>query len=135
MLEPSVDLSHEKSQVATGGGGNPDGPSTTTIAFGAMGRFQMATRGDVDLSLLGGARFGYVSRDAANDTDAQTFNLHWGVGLTYFLNSQWSLSFDVVNPLFLWTRTHQDQGDVSNSNYRFGAIFVPNAQAMIHLYF
>lgn len=150
-VEPFVELSYAKRTVdntLTSMGTPPVTVTSTaesslsTFEVGGRARFVLGSRGPVDLSALGAAGLGFQSVSGSNIelTSTQQFTLRWGLALTWYMFSNWSLSLDAENPLFVWTRLKRDfpqagMADTTESNLLFGLIFEPVVSLMVHFYF
>jgi len=145
ILEPMVTLDHAGGSTEAGGT-TMDKPSKNTIGAGAEVRFLLASRGPVDLSGLGGLNFGYTGQSqdmgtATTSMSATALAVNWGLGLSWYFAHVWSLSLDVTNDLFGWTKTSteiKNGGNTtssSNSDWHLGITFLPLTRLLLHLYF
>jgi hypothetical protein len=103
-------------------------------------RLPVRTRGKADFLAVvgGGLGFAESSPDGDdNNTRTITFDVHWGLGVEYWLSPHWVISLTGTNPAFTRSSTTQEQpgDDSSTSRYEFGAIFAPNVVGMVHLFF
>lgn len=104
-------------------------------------RLPLRSHGRVDLDLVGVAGFDVVTTnpDGSDNTERTTvFALGYGLGLDYWVNQHWNLSFTASNPVLVSSKRSQETGtgspEISTSNTTFGAVFDPQIMAMIHLH-
>lgn len=120
-------------------------------------RFDMLTRGPLDLVGIVGGRFGVASsRTQANVDQTDQLNerresvtsggLDWGLGVVWFLRHNLSLSADVTNPLLTYAvqRVEVDRDLQNGTQVReraktdqlsYGVTFNPALRVLFHLYF
>jgi hypothetical protein len=145
-LEPfvvaSITQSSEKEEIS--GFDSKTTSSDLDLQLGAQLRYPLASRGPLDLLLLGGASIGIGHDEVDPDgpmnettTDTLTLGLSWGLGLELFLGRRWALSFDALNPLASVSRTKREMDDFQQTNVDItaGAVFDPTIRALFHLYF
>jgi len=137
-VEPfaAVVLSSQKTEVG--------GADATTSIFGfEVGtdvRLPYRVRGPVDLVLIGGAGLGTSSTNpegSGNDSSAFFVDLHWGLGLEYWIRSHWTISLNATNPLLRYTKQTQEDpttGDQTTSRLDIGAVWEPDVVASVHLF-
>jgi opacity protein-like surface antigen len=134
-----------------------DKSSSLDVTVGAQVRYALASRGPVDLVVLGGVGFGYGSATVDQDvnvddqvnrttTSNQNVGANWGLGVEWFLGKGLSLSADAVNPLVSWSQSRVRQereqpgpflldGETKSTTLSGGLTFRPTVRVMVHLYF
>ncbi len=140
-IEPFVDLSVDSTK--TDNGVADDTTTATDVRLGALLRVLAITRGHMDFVILGTAGIGYTKTrfepNAGMDrTDASTsMGLGWGVGVEWWFRRNWALSFNTTNPALTYTKTTSDIGGLQTSTRTtsIGAIFQPDVNVMVHLFF
>lgn len=135
ILEPRLNLRYDRQSVDNSAGVTQSNSVLTTgVDVGV--RWLLMSRGPIDLAALVGAGLSNTVVDAANDTNSQRFGINWGVGLAWYLYKNWSMSLDVLNPLFILDRTSVDGGNTT-SRITAGAMFqaAPSVLVMFHLFF
>jgi len=138
-LEPRVAIAMDRQSNDAGGVETED--SGFDFLLETTARIPLASAGDLEFVVLGGAGLGYSSDNPEgndNDSKATTISLLWGIGIDYWLTERWTLSLTASNPLLQVTSTSQDQfGGTSAdaTSVSAGAIFSPTIAAMVHLYF
>jgi hypothetical protein len=145
MLEPQVTIDRAGGSMEAGGT-TMDKPATNTFGVGAQVRFLLAGRGPVDLSGIGGLAFGYKGSSQEINTTTNSMSntaitVNWGLGLSYYFAHVWSLSLDVTNDLFGWSKASTESkmggttASTSNTDYHVGINFQPLTRLLLHLYF
>lgn len=111
------------------------------VGLGTIVRIPLRSHGKVDLDIVGSAGFDVVTTnpDGSDNTERTTvFSLGYGLGLDYWINQHWNLSFTATNPVLVSIKQSQETGtgspDISQSSTTFGAVFDPQIMAMIHLH-
>ncbi len=135
ILEPRLNLRYDRQSVDNSAGVTQSNSVLTTgVDVGV--RWLLMSRGPIDLAILAGAGLSNTVVNAATDTNSQHFGINWGVGLAWYLYKNWSMSLDLMNPLFSLDRTSMDGGNTT-SKIVAGAIFQapPNVLVMMHLFF
>jgi hypothetical protein len=112
----------------------------TAFAAGANVRLPMASRGRADLALVFGGVAAFVSTNPDGDDNGSTlFNLGlgWGVGIDVWIKPWLSLSTTAQNPFLQYQATSQEFGndEATTSTVTVGAIWDPQIDVMLHLYF
>lgn len=118
----------------------------TAFQVGALGRFQAAERGNVELQALGGAGFGWSSSvDDPEGTENNTTtsglsaSLTWGLGVNWWVSPNFALSGDATNPLVgvSSSKSSPEVGDSSSTNSSFGVNigWDPTVRMMGHVFF
>lgn len=106
--------------------------------------FNMAGRADAVALVGAGVDLDTTTLDpegASNDTITRstTFQTHWGLGVEYFVNENWSVSADAMNPLLaLGTTSVDDEGsttETTSTSLTVAAMWRPTVRMMAHLYF
>jgi hypothetical protein len=136
-LEPRLSISYVDQTV---GSSTESTDSTTELGAVLDVRVPVRTRSKVDLVAIVGGGVAQVTEDRNNGDATRTtsvIELHYGLGVEYWLSSQWVISFTTTNPIV--ARTSQSEDDELGTPYEetglgFGAIFAPNVNAMIHLF-
>jgi len=137
-FEPVVVIAREGSSVDSDLGDSDS--SELGVAFAGNVRIPRQLHGKVDLIFLGGAGVGFSSSDPdGTDNNSTSFLLeaHWGLGLEYWIRSQWCLSLTASNPLVSFERDSQETGpgmETTTSSNTIGLVFAPNVVAMVHLF-
>lgn len=137
-FEPQLVLGHETTN-------QDDGVTAFEVAsnsleFGLAVRYPLRSHHRVDLSLVGGGAVSVTTVDPDgddNNTQLNAFALSWGVGLDYWVNQHWGVSFTATNPILLTqSTTRQEAPGVESSTSRttIAAIFDPTLAIMLHLY-
>jgi hypothetical protein len=95
----------------------------------------------VDFVLLGAAGIDNVTDNPEGDNNSQTtrtIGLGYGVGLDYWINDQWNLSFSARNPILTNTSSSREIGpgapEVSQSVTTIGLVWDPTVTVMLHLH-
>jgi hypothetical protein len=127
------------------------------LGLNLSARFDLASRGPLDLVGILGGRFGLGSTltqlnvdqtDQRNEQRATTTSagLDWGLGVVWFLRQNLSVSADVTNPLVTYSVQRTDnerdlpngtqvrETEVSNS-LNYGLTLNPQLRVLFHLYF
>jgi hypothetical protein len=139
VLEPLLILSYQSTSNEVGMA--TVDTSATTVGFGTQLRYLLASRGPLDLAGIGSGVFTHQSgSNSVGDvhTSVQSFDLAWGVGISWWFHSTWSLSLDATNPILSWDRNSNDNGpapDQSTSTFFFGVVWNPQLMLMTHLFF
>lgn len=131
MLEPIIRLQLQGGSVTPAGGGASASASDLEVAVGAGGRILLASRGPVDLNLLGRAMLSHESGDTVDST--QRLDLQWGLGVSWFFNQFCSLSLDAINNFVGFERVSVDNGPTT-TQWSIGANFDPSVIAMLHVF-
>jgi opacity protein-like surface antigen len=140
-IEPFVDLSVDSTK--TDNGVNDDTTTDTDVTFGALARILAIARGPVDFVILGTGGLGYSKTKfepaAGTDrTDATTtIGFGWGIGLEWWFKKNWVLSFTTTNPALSYSKSTSEVAGVKTSNRTtsVGAIFDPDVNVMVHMFF
>jgi hypothetical protein len=137
-LEPRVELGLAGSSTDTAAGETEN--DFVGVTLGSRVRLPLASRGAADLLAVGGAQVAFASQDPEGDDNAQrstTFDLSWGVGIDFWLRHWMSISTTATNPLFSYSRDVQETAgeDSKSSSFAFGAVFDPQLDLMLHLFF
>jgi Outer membrane protein beta-barrel domain len=130
----------------SGGTSSNSTSESTSLDFELNGRFAVATRGAVDLEVLGGLAFGTSDSevDPEGPSNTQTSSgssvgLQVGVGLEAFRGEHWSCSLDGLARLASVTKSQtENEGSDSSTDSKTTAISLPldpTVRAMVHLYF
>jgi hypothetical protein len=146
-LEPNVqiDVASGSSKVSGGGASAKGSSSAMNLIVGAAIRKPMYSRSQVDIV---GIINPFISITSSSTKPAggtkvatSTFGLGtgWGVGVEYWPKSQWSISFNALNPLLNIgsTSTKDDAAATTTSatNVFVGADFNPTVQLLTHIYY
>lgn len=137
-IEPVVAVAREGTSVESDFG---DSDSSELGVLGAANlRMSRQIRGKVDFILLGGAGLGFTSNNPDgpdNNSSSLLLDLHWGIGLEYWVRSQFCLSLTGSNPLFTFERENQENGpgmETTSTTNTVGIVFAPNVVLMAHLF-
>lgn len=147
-IEPALEWTRvtvEQDQDS-GGATSSSTSESTSLDFEINGRFAVATRGAVDLEVLGGLAFGTSDSedDPEGPSNTQTSSgsdvgLQVGVGLEAFRGEHWSCSLDGLGRLVSVSKSHtENEGNDSSTDSKTTAISLPldpTVRAMVHLYF
>jgi hypothetical protein len=137
-FEPQIVLGNETRTTDDGTTSIELSSNEISIQLGV--RYPLIKHNKVDFSLLGSAGVNVVTIDPDgddNDRQATTFSLGWGIGLDYWVNHHWNVSFSATNPIVQTSSIEIDQGPGTtseDSSVLFGAIFDPTLAVMLHLY-
>jgi hypothetical protein len=119
----------------------------TAVLTAAVGvRYPLASRGPVDLLILGVPAITITNTDVDPDGDnnnttikTRDLSLNWGIGLEWFIRPNFSFSLNALNPLVVFSIDEtEDEAAVNidtNKDLLLGAIFAPVIQGLFHLYF
>lgn len=138
-FEPIFALARAGNSVDAGG---PDVESSSFgLALATDARLPMRMNDRVDLILIAGGGIAYTTTDPdGDDNDSATtiFDVHWGLGLEFWINRHWSLSFNATNPLLQYVVEVTDTGpadpEITETSSELGLVWVPEVAFMIHLY-
>lgn len=137
-LEPIVVIARDGTSVE-GDFGDSDS-SDFGMLFSANLRMPRQIHGKVDLVLLGGAAAGFVSSNPDGDDNTSSsllLGLNWGLGLEYWVRSQWCLSLTATNPFIAYERENDELGpgmETTTTTNSIGVVFAPNVVLMAHLF-
>lgn len=123
-----------------------DSTRRTDLTVAALGRFQLAERGNVELQALGGARVNWSS--SVNDPEGTENNtttsflglgLDWGVGVNWWVSPNFALSGDATNGL-VSVRSSKTSPEVGESSTSSNGLDVsvgwdPTIRMMGHVFF
>ncbi len=134
-LEPIV-------RLATHGQSTADGDfkdAQNEVLLGSNVRIPLKSRGKVDLVGQIGGAFGVFISDPDGDNNNQTtttFVVDYGLGVDYWFNQNWCLSFTARNPFFSLERISQEaSSDLTATNTDVGLIWNPGIDAALHLFY
>jgi hypothetical protein len=113
-----------------------DDDKTLNLGAGVLVRWPLARKERVDLSLVGGARAQFARREDEDGdlTKVTVMSAVWGLGLDYWITSEWVGSMTLVNPLALYVSETADPGPTL-SGFNAGLTFAPAVLATVHLYY
>lgn len=136
-FEPFATIGTAKEETNAGGIDSED--SVTTFGLGALVRVPVVQRGKVDLEVLASGLFANTNDNPEgnnNSTSATSFNIGWGLGVSYWLTRHWNLTFSATNELIEYDRTNREDpiDDTTNSRLELKAEFAPRVFVMIHLF-
>ena len=137
-VEPVVAIAREGSSV------DNEFADSDSSEFGLLAaanlRMPRQIRGKVDFILLGGAGLGLtINNPDGDDNNSQAFlvDLHWGIGLEYWVRPQLCLSLTGTNPFVTFERESQENGpgmETTTTTNTVGIVFAPNVVLMAHLF-
>lgn len=114
--------------------------TVTSVTLGTLVRLPLIKHHRTDFEAIGIAAVSVNKDNPDGDFNAATtteIGLGWGVGVGYWLSSNWQLSFTATNPLVEYVKQDQQVAqNMSNSTSttQFGVVFDPTVALMIHLY-
>ncbi len=134
-LEPFV-------RLATSGQSQQDGDiknAQNEVLLGSNVRLPLKSRGKVDLVGIGTGLVSFQQNDPDGDDNNNSitrFALAYGVGVNYWYNSNWCISFDATNPLFSFeSRSQEVSSDATETDINIGAIWDPTTSLSVHLFY
>src|SRR5688572_24353746 len=108
-FEPIVVLAFEGTSQDFGGTDSSD--SAFDLAAGSLVRYPIGDSGRLDLELLGAGLVSFSLDNPDGDDNNSSdiiFAVSWGLGLTFWANKHWALSFNALNPLVIINHSSQD---------------------------
>lgn len=137
-LEPGLALARGRSSTGLDYDPAPLEEGRSAGLLTAIVRLPLRSRGRVDLEGVGIGIAGITSErpdGADNDTTTTTFQLGWGLGLTYWVSPHWTLSATASNPLVSYTReaTQQGTAELVRTQTVVGVVFSAELVVMAHL--
>ena len=99
-FEPGLSLSSQTTSRDDGSSTVDDAVTDVELVMGVRAPFR--SHGRVDFSLLGQVGFGLITENpdgSHNDQTTSVLSLSYGIGLDYWINQHWNLSFSTANPL------------------------------------
>jgi hypothetical protein len=138
-FEPQVQLSsssHSEDDSVT-----ETTDKATVFGVGGLVRLPLITHGKVDLEGLGSLRFATSKVNPEgdyNNTTTTTFQIGYGLAVSYWISHHWNFSMSITNPIIDYTTSKQGLG-VSGSSQKttdttLGIIFDTDVFFMLHLY-
>lgn len=109
------------------------------LELGTNVRLPLKSRGKVDLIATAGAFLGVNTNDPDGDDNNSTstaFGIDYGLGVEYWYNANWCLSFTAKNPFVAYQSTSQEvDNDFTVSAIDVGAIWDPGVELALHLFY
>ena len=116
--------------------------TTTGVALLVVARWPLVSRGPVDFLVTGGAALGQLKVNPEGDENTvKTTSVAavYGLSVEYWWGPRWTFSFTASNPIYLRNKVTTDNVDPDQEREQldtlFGAVFVPDVVAMIHLFY
>tara|TARA_R110002096_G_scaffold299503_1_gene493905 strand:- start:3726 stop:4232 length:507 start_codon:yes stop_codon:yes gene_type:complete len=130
-------------RLATHGQSQADGDfkdAQNELLLGTNVRFPLKSRGKVDLIATFGGFVGFNTNDPDgddNNTTTTQLGIDYGLGVEYWYNANWCLSFTARNPFVNYSGTSfEDNNDnLATSNIDVGAIWNPLTELSLHLFY
>ena len=129
-------------RLATHGQSTADGDfkdAQNELLLGTNVRFPLKSRGKVDLIATAGGFLGLDTSDPDGDDNNSTttsLGIDYGLGVNYWYNANWCLSFTARNPFVSYSSTSQEASDdLTTSNIDVGAIWNPLTELSLHLFY
>ncbi len=129
-------------RLATHGQSEMDGDiknAQNELLLGTNVRLPLKSRGKVDLIATAGAAIGVDGNDPDgddNNTSTTTFGVDYGLGVEYWYNANWCLSFTAKNPFLNYRSVSQEVSDnLTTSSVDVGAIWTPTTELALHLFY
>jgi hypothetical protein len=137
-FEPLLEVSNETETAEAAGveATNKD----TTFQVAALGRLPLISRGKADLEGLASLGFRNNKNNPEGDFNTvttNTFALGWGVAVGYWFSPHFQLSFNITNPLIVFSSQKTQAGPgmtTKDSTTAIGLIFDPGVFMRLHLY-
>lgn len=134
-LEPFVRLETRSQSVMDGDVKN----GQNEFAVGSNLRLPLAGRGKVDFIAQIGAGLNYIGDDPDGDDNNSgnfRFAIDYGLGVEYWVNHNWCISFTARNPFLSYeSRTQEVSSDVTETDTEIGIIWDPGIDAALHLFY
>lgn len=109
------------------------------VVLGSNVRLPLASRGKVDLIAQVGAGLSYFGNDPDgddNNSSTLAFAIDYGLGVEYWINHNWVLSFTARNPFVNYvSRSVEVSDDFTETDTDIGLIWDPGMDAALHLFF
>lgn len=129
-------------RLATHGQSTQDGDfknAQNEFAVGSNVRLPLASRGKVDLIAQVGAGLSFYGNDPDGDDNNDStlaFAVDYGLGVEYWINHNWCVSFTARNPFLNYeSRSQEADSDVTETDTDFGIIWDPGVDAALHLFY
>lgn len=129
-------------RLATSGQSRLDGDekdAQNELLLGTNVRLPLKSRGKVDLIATVGGSLGFNTNDPDGDDNNSTttsLGIDYGLGVEYWYNANWCLSFTARNPFVNYQSTSFEiSGDATTSNIDVGAIWTPLTELSLHLFY
>ena len=144
MLEPTLIYAQSETGVTDTNQAEDDPPiKSVDMGLRVGARYELFARGPVQLLGLGGLSYRSQSQEGGstgNEITTTTISLDWGLGLTYWFNWHWAITFDLRNPLYTSTSEETVRAGAADPTTRteetneFAIQFNPTAMIFLHLW-
>lgn len=138
-LEPTVRLATHGQSTDSAAGETDD--AQNEFVLGSNVRYALKSRGKVDLIAQVGGGLAFLSNDPEgddNNTNNLNFAIDYGLGVEYWVSSNWCLSFTATNPFLIFDDTTTEVAnidDTSQTNIDIGVIWDPVTRLSVHLFY